>query len=98
MTDAIQFEQLGWPTLQNRQKISRVQLLYKILQESIALYIASYYLPKQRITRHVHFLPITLLLYIQLQLPTNTVTSLEPSETGIISHNQSLTRTFYRHH
>ena len=47
-------QHLGWPALEAWCKIFRLQILHKALYETIALSIPSYYLPKQRITRHFH--------------------------------------------
>ena len=47
-------QHLNWPTLETRRKISRLQILYKALHDSIALPIPSYYQSKLRSTRHHH--------------------------------------------
>jgi len=43
-------DQLSWPTLQTRRKISRLQLLHKILHQDISLSIPSYYQSVERQT------------------------------------------------
>ena len=46
--------QLSWPTLRTRRKISRLQLLHKILHQDISLSIPPYYQSVERQTRHYH--------------------------------------------
>ena len=46
--------QLSWPTLQTRRKLSRLQTLHKIFYQQISLTIPPYYLPTSRSTRQYH--------------------------------------------
>ena len=46
--------QLSWPTLQIRRKLSRLQTLHKIFNQQISLIIPPYYLPTSRSTRQYH--------------------------------------------
>ena len=46
--------QLSWPTLRTRRKISRLQLLHKILHQDISLSISPYCQSVERQTRHYH--------------------------------------------
>ena len=39
-------DQLKWPTLQVRRKLSRLQILHKIHYQQLSLHIPHYYLPK----------------------------------------------------
>ena len=39
-------DQLKWPTLQVRRKLSRLQILHKIHYQQLSLQIPHYYLPK----------------------------------------------------
>ena len=46
--------QLSWPTLQTRRKLSRLQTLHKFFYQQISLTIPPYYLPTSRSTRQYH--------------------------------------------
>jgi len=46
--------ELSWPSLQARHKISKLQILHKILNHQLAIFIPSYYLPSMRATRSYH--------------------------------------------
>ena len=46
--------QLSWPTLQMRRKISRLQLFHNILHHHVPLSIPPHYLPAVRLTRQYH--------------------------------------------
>ena len=46
--------QLSWPTLQTRRKLSRLQTLHKMFYQQISLTIPPYYLPTSRSTRQYH--------------------------------------------
>ena len=46
--------ELSWPSLQTRRKISTLQILHKILNHQFAIYIPLYYLPSMRATRSYH--------------------------------------------
>ena len=46
--------ELSWPSLETRRKISRLQILHKILNHQLAIFIPSYYLPSMRATRSYH--------------------------------------------
>jgi len=50
----LMLDQLSWPTLQFRRKLSRLQTLHKILYQQISLTIPPYYLPTSRSTRQYH--------------------------------------------
>ena len=63
--------QLSWPTLRTRRKISRLQLLHKILHQDISLSIPPYYQSVERQTRHYH--PLHFIL------PTPSTTSYQQS-------------------
>ena len=45
---------LGWPTLPQHWKISRLSLFHKIIYNSSVLLLLSYYLKTERSTRHHH--------------------------------------------
>ena len=62
---------LSWPTLRTRRKISRLQLLHKILHQDISLSIPPYYQSVERQTRHYH--PLHFIL------PTPSTTSYQQS-------------------
>ena len=64
-------DQLKWPTLQIRRKLSRLQILHKIHYQQLSLQIPHYYLPKTRPTRQYHHLH-----YI---LPTSSTTAYQNS-------------------
>ena len=49
-------EQLSWPTLQFRHKLSRLQTLHKALYHQISLTIPLYFLQPSRSTRQYHLL------------------------------------------
>ena len=46
--------QLSWPTLQTRRKLSRLQTLHKVFYQQISLTIPPYYLPTSRSMRQHH--------------------------------------------
>jgi len=46
--------ELSWPSLQTRRKISRLQILHKILNNQLAISIPPYYLQPTRTTRSYH--------------------------------------------
>ena len=48
-------EILNWPSLESRRRISRLQTLYKGINNLSGLSIPHYFLPTQRSTRHHHF-------------------------------------------
>ena len=62
--------QLSWPTLWTRRKISRLQLLHKILRQDIVS-ILPYYQSVERQTRHYH--------HLHFILPTPSTTSYQHS-------------------
>ena len=68
---SLMLEQLKWPTLQIRRKLSRLQILHKIHYQQLSLQIPHYYLPKTRPTRQYHHLH-----YI---LPTSSTTAYQNS-------------------
>ena len=45
---------LNWPSLHLRHRISRLQTFYKAIYKLSALSIPSYFAPSQRLTRHFH--------------------------------------------
>ena len=47
---SLMLDQLKWPTLQIRRKLSRLQILHKIHYQQLSLQIPHYYLPKTRPT------------------------------------------------
>ena len=47
----LMLDQLSWPTLQTRHKLSRLQTLHKVFYQQLALTVPSYYLPTTRSTR-----------------------------------------------
>ena len=47
-------ERLSWPSLELRQKISRLQTLYKIINQNYSLAIPSYFISMGRSTRLYH--------------------------------------------
>ena len=53
---SLMLDQLKWPTLQVRRKLSRLQILHKIHYQQLSLQIPHYYLPKTRPTRQYHHL------------------------------------------
>ena len=68
---SLMLDQLKWPTLQIRRKLSRLQILHKIHYQQLSLQIPHYYLPKTRPTRQYHHLH-----YI---LPTSSTTAYQNS-------------------
>ena len=50
----LMLDQLSWPTLQTRRKLSRLQTLHKVFYQQLALTVPSYYLPTTRSTRQCH--------------------------------------------
>ena len=59
-------DQLKWPTLQARRKLSRLQILHKIHYQQLSFQIPHYYLPETRPTRqyhHLHYILITYLIH-----------------------------------
>ena len=68
---SLMLDQLKWPTLQIRRKLSRLQILHKIHYQQLTLQIPHYYLPKTRPTRQYHHLH-----YI---LPTSSTTPYQNS-------------------
>ena len=49
-------QKLGWITLQERRKISRLVMMYKITNGLVAIPVAQYVIPTTRPTRHCHAL------------------------------------------
>ena len=47
-------DQLSWPTLQARRKLSRLLTLHKVFFQHLALLIPPYYLPTTRSMRQYH--------------------------------------------
>ena len=50
----LMLDQLSWPTLQTRRKLSRLQTLHKVFYQQLALTVPLYYLPTTRSTRQYH--------------------------------------------
>ena len=46
--------ELSWPSLEIRRKVSRLQILHKVLNHQLAISIPSYYLQPTRTTRSYH--------------------------------------------
>ena len=68
---SLMLDQLKWPTLQIRWKLSRLHILHKIHYQQLSLQIPQYYLPKTRPTRQYHHLHYT--------LPTSSTTAYQNS-------------------
>ena len=79
-------QQLSWPKLQTRRKISRLQIFHKILHNDIPISIPSNYLPMARETRqfHQHHFILPLLSTIQ---PTKEVSFQKQYKNGTPYHN-----------
>ena len=50
----LMLDQLSWPTLQTRRKLSKLQTLQKVFCQQLALTVPLYYLPTTRSTRQYH--------------------------------------------
>ena len=50
----VMLDQLSWPTLQTRRRLSRLQTLHKIFYQQLALIIPPHYLPTVQSTRQYH--------------------------------------------
>jgi len=50
----VMLQHLQWPTLQLRQKVSRLQILFKIINQDYPLSVPSYFIPMERSTRLYH--------------------------------------------
>ena len=49
-------QNLDWITLQERRKIARLVMMYKVTNELVATPVAQYIIPTKRPTRHCHVL------------------------------------------
>ena len=78
VTDMLQ--DLDWESLESRRVILQLTLLFKVIQDLVDIPASAYLTPASTRTRANHAKK----LFYQSQMPTSTVSSLEPSQFGIL--------------